>query len=196
MLVTVLLAACRAQTPNLNKEKNASLRQERTEVTKSDFTRLKSIRSTQLVTFGVGLGDRVASARTAVQKAGLTWEVPADPSAVVTIGNASGKTLFGINAEDGVVTRVVWYEGIGPYLAGESGKMTDFHVLDPESPLRLRLLGREDSRDDRGLGKTGKIVTYSYDKEGFRLIGVYPTSDPFDPDEMLLIHLVYPAKTR
>jgi hypothetical protein len=60
----------------------------------------------------------------------------------------------------------------------------------------LRLVGREDSRNERDVGLGIKVVTYSYDKEGFQLIGVYPTSDPLDPDAILMVHLVYPAKAR
>lgn len=165
------------------------------EVTKSDFTRLKAVRATQLLTFGVVLGQQIDVSRAAVQKAGLTWQLPTDPSAVITVGNSSGTTLFGINTDEGVVVRVVWYQELGPYLAGESGRVVDFHILDQDSPLRLRLVGREDNRDERHFGESGRIVTYSYDKEGLRFIGIYPAADSSDPVK-LLVHLVPPAKSR
>ncbi len=196
LLAIVLLAGVLGQTQGPGKKSGLPQDGMRTEVTKSDFTKLRFIRSTQLLTFGVALGQSVETAREEVQKAGLTWEIPTNPSAVIVVGNASGTALFGVNTEDGVITRVVWYAGLGPYLAGKSGRIVDFHVLDPDSPLRLRLLGREDSRDKQGLGNSGKIVTYSYDKEGLRVLGIYPNSDPNDPTATLLIHLVAPAKPR
>jgi len=157
-----------------------------TEVTVDDFTKTEKVRSTDLSTFGVKLGDDLAVAEPKLAANGR--KVFRRESGMVEIYDSQGRELLAIATDrEGRVSKIIWFRDMARHLAGESALLLSSDIADAESPLRLRLLGREDSRNSHP-GSFGSTVTYSYDKEGIRVI----RSGNASP----VIHLVPPAKSR
>jgi len=162
-----------------------------TEITKSDFTRLVAIRSTDLSVFGVKLGDSLSAAKASVERYGLKL-VPAHFADAFSVYEKDGHAeLIGLRTEEQRIVKIALFDGMAKYLAGESRLLMGDEATRPDSPVRLRLLGREDRRSDRQ-DIDGHTVTCSYDKEGLLLIRSYSRLG----DAPTVLHLIFPAKAR
>lgn len=95
--------------------------------------------------------------------------------------------MFDLLVDDRVVTEIRLWPGVAPRLSGEAQKLFQPAVMEVESSLRLRLLGREDNRSSER-GFVGQLVEISYDQEGIRLSQVGDGSVSF--------RLVMPVKRR
>jgi hypothetical protein len=166
------------------------------EISKTDLTQLDKILATNLTVFGVALGDRAGNAEEKVRAAGFRVE----SEAWTRSGQVGGRFIrafdglnkepFGFGEEDGIVTEIVLRSDIVPRLPGNSPKLFDASIMEAESPLRLRLLGREDRRSASGTAIT--TVTFSYDKEGIRLESSMARGRSLGQN----VFLVAPAKAR
>jgi hypothetical protein len=168
------------------------------EITKTDMTKIDKIRSVDLTVFGVALGDATDAAQEKVRAAALRPEVVALPKTnggrFIRVFDSSQKEIFGITDEGGTVTGLTLRNDLAPRLPGESPKLFSASIMEPESALRLRLLGREDSRTvEHPRGTSITEINISYDKEGIRLSQSYVGSLGDLPPT---IHLVMPAKPR
>ena len=164
------------------------------EVTKTDFTKLERIRATDLATFGVRLGDALAVAQAKVEKANLTWRPDLEDKQRCTIWDQRGKQIAAFDIDAGRVAEIVWWDGMGKYLVGDAPRLFDKTVVDPDSPIRLKLLGRENSHSEQKL-LTGRTVTYAYDREGLQIIVVFAAIGDYR-SLSIVVHLVQPAKAR
>lgn len=157
------------------------------EVTRTDFTKVERVRSTQLTTFGAALGDEREKALGAIRAAGMAITTkPRSEWLGVYDGNDEVAILL---FQDGRLAKVAWQKPMTRYLAGDSAKLLDDTIARPESPLRLQLLGREDSRTVEGGALP--LVTCSYDREGLRISELSTSTQ-----RIILVHLVPPAKPR
>jgi hypothetical protein len=170
----------------------------RIEITQTDITKISPIRSVSLALFGIALGDRTDAAQEQAKAAGFRPEAVTTPqkdgSRFVRVFDSSEKELFGFKDEGGTVTALTLRNDLAPRLPGESSKLFNASIMEKESALRLRLLGREDSRSvDQPRGTSITSVTISYDKEGISLTQSYVGRMGDLPPT---IHLVMPAKAR
>ena len=144
------------------------------EITKTDVTTVGTIRSVGLSVFGIALGDRTDAAQEKARAAGFRSEMgttpQADGSRFVRVFDAAGKEVLGLTDEGGTVTGITLRRDLADRLPGESPKLFNAAIMEPQSALRLRLLGREDSRTvEQPRGTSITMVNISYDKEGIRL---------------------------
>jgi len=160
------------------------------EVTRVDFTKLKEIASSGLAVFGVTLGDSVESAKVKFEQAGL--KIKARQLAGSFSVYENGDELLALDSQGERITLIALFSKMAKHLAGESALLLDPDIVLPDSALRLRLLGREDSRSDER-NSIGHTVTCSYDKEGIRLIKSFSVSLG---DAAPVLHLVASAKKR
>lgn len=161
-VVTILSAVLSAQE---------SPRVAATEVTKTDVTKIDKIRSTGLMLFGVALGDTFSDAEEKARSAGFVMKSEALTRRAGHLARAfdsSGTESWGFSDESGTVTEIIVRSDLAPRLPGESSKLFEPSIMDAESPLRLRLLGREDNRTVERPTATMTTITISYDKEGIR----------------------------
>jgi hypothetical protein len=188
LAVAVLATVLTAQAPQL-------------EVTQTDLTKIDKIRSVSLSLFGIALGDRTQAAEAKARAAGFRLEeVDASrrsgqvSAGFIRVFDSSDNEVFGIGDEGGTVTQLVLRSDLAPRLAGESSKLFEASIMEPESALRLRLLGREDNRTvEHPSGTYLTTITISYDKEGIRLTrSLIKGRGDLDP----VIHWVMPAKIR
>jgi hypothetical protein len=174
-------------------------RGERLEVTAVDFVHVQPIRADRLSVFGVGLGDSLPKAKTAVQVGGLVWKDPELGLGLVVIQDKHGQHLFGFNHERSIITRIILYSGLISHLVGDSKMLLMPEILEMDSPGRLVLLGREDFRREENTN--GLISTsFVYDTEGLRLIGLRATTAQaiklFKSISGQMVHFIFPAKNR
>jgi hypothetical protein len=151
------------------------------EVTQTDITKLERLRSTDVLTFGVRLGDSEESAEKALLRAGVAGKLAGEG---LTVWDSPRREIAVFGIEDGRVVMVAWFPGMAAHLAGEARLLLDESIVDKDSALRLRLIGREDSYSVEG-GRWG-ARTFSYDREGIRIIGA---ATP-------VVHLVFPSRKR
>ena len=171
-----------------------------TEITKSDFTALKRLRSTELSIFGIKLGDTAARARELAEAAGLIWSEreyrnPTAPggkgkNAEIAKPGNDAYVIFGIDGD--VVASITLHKNLQPLLAGESSRLLNVDCTDQESAARLKLLGREDRRTVDS-SRLMTVISYEYDKEGIRLVRLSTAGVPADT---VALTLRAPAKAR
>jgi hypothetical protein len=148
-----------------------STRASATEITKTDVTNIEKVRSTNLMLFGVALGDKFSEAEEKARSAGFVVKSEAltrRAGHLARVFDSSGKESWGFSDESGTVTEIIVRSDLAPRLPGESSKLFDPTIMDAESPLRLRLFGREDNRTVERPAASMTTITISYDKEGIR----------------------------
>lgn len=160
-----------------------------TEVTVHDVTELAELRSTELCTLGVALGDAEERMRSSSAERG--WQLAVDPRLGCCTASIAGEPVALFEVKGGRVERVVWYAALAKYLAGRAAKLLDADVGLPDSPVRLSLLGREDRHTLEHSAYLPDDATYSYDREGIRIV-YFADGET----RVLTLQLVTPAKMR
>jgi hypothetical protein len=185
-LLAVLLASC-GNSPK------------RIEVTAKQFTGPPFLTSEQIQTFGVGLGDSEVDARRALERAGLTWDmpIPGNPLVSARIRDLRGQVIMEVHTSpppggrtgtwnylfhrfwkapryDFTVDAIEWLNDLIPRLAGNNALLLADTIMHPDSPLRRHLLGGDGVRTSQpGMSGGAEFVTYSYPAQGFKISGSY-----------------------
>ncbi len=180
--ILLLLTGAQSVLPQSNSARHT------VEVTQADFTKEAKIVSTELAIFGVMLGDSISDARAKIEHVGLKLTAPEGRYTVIA---NDGTELVGIRIDGDKIVMLALFSAMAKYLAGDSVRLLSDDVTSPDSPVRLRLLGREDKRDVEH-NSIGIVVTCSYDKEGIRLIRSYSRYG----DAPTVMHVVPPARIR
>lgn len=162
------------------------------EMTRSDFTGVQGVRSTNVTFFGIGLGDSKINAKAAAAKAHLSWLPEEEFPNNVELQDADGETPAIIQIDEGMVSTMVLHRAASRYLAGNARKLFSADVVDADSPIRLQLLGRED-KVTRTEDAASETITYTYDKEGFQLRCIAFAASG---DVIISFHLIAPARSR
>lgn len=168
------------------------------EITTTDITKLERIRSTDLTLFGIAIGDTTEAAQGKVTAAGFRAELveapQADGNRFTRVFDGANKEIFGFTDDGGSVEGLTLRDQLSARLPGDSARLLHASIMAAESPLRLRLLGREDSRTvERARGASITTIKISYDKEGIRLNQSYIEGTGNLP---VTLHVVRPARPR
>lgn len=169
----------------------------RVEVTTTNFTGPPFLNSTQVQTFGVAVGDSEVDARRAIQRAGLTWEMPfsGNPLVFVRIHDPRGRVILLVHTSpppggrtgtwnylfhrlwkapryDFTVDAIEWHAELAPRLAGNNALLLGGAIMLPDSSLRRHLLGGDGVRESH-LEMSGRVefVSYSFTNQGFKISG-------------------------
>ncbi len=184
-LLAVFFASCRKSL-------------KRVEVTTTNFTGPPFLNSTQIQTFGVGLGDSEPDAKRALERAGLSWQMPlpGNPLISARIRDPRGHVIMEVHTSppsggrteswnyffhrlwkapryDFTVDAIAWHDVLIPRLAGNNVLLLADAIMHPDSPLRRHLLGGDGVRISQP-GASGEVefVTYSFPAQGFRISGL------------------------
>lgn len=166
------------------------------EITKTDLTKVDKLLSTNVSLFGVSLGDQFSEAEEKARSAGFVVKsetLARGAGHLARVFDSSGKESWGFSDETGTVIEIILRSDLATRLPGDSSKLFDPTIMDAESPLRLRLLGREDKRSVEHPVASMTTISISYDKEGIRLTqSNLGGGRNFPPT----VFLVVPAKSR
>lgn len=164
----------------------------RTEITKRDFTRGPAPCSLRLSLYGIYLGEASDAVRSSMEAAGFTlyetrghW-LGVSSAHLIARRNHSLVKYFTVVLRDDRVEAIILHSVMHWYLSGDSSGLLEPEAGERDSPLRLRLLGREDAIHD-----SAAEVTYVYDSEGFELSVVNP-----DPNTGRLVELTLRSPVR
>lgn len=160
------------------------------EITTQDFTKAQPLRSSQLSFCGVTLGQSVSDARN-ITCPGLAWYFSSATQNTELRGN-SGQTIAVLLVEGGIVSEIVLQSTAAPLLSGDSRQLLTEAAFSENSPIRLRLLGREDSKSISSDDPLLKVCAFTYDTEGIELSSIQIGNGT--PNYR--IRLRYPAKRR
>jgi len=163
----------------------------RVEITKTDFTKMETIRSTEMEVFGVGLGDLMEDSKKKLRDAGLVLKEGAPSPESCAVFDAHQTELLVLDSHEGRIKKIALFDGISRFLAGNAKQLYDLSITEADSSIRLVLLGREDKRTVER-NSIGSIVSCSYDREGIRVIRSFSQYGDAAP----VIHLVPPARSR
>lgn len=186
MKVTITSLLVVLMTTILGGQNNTTLAPAAIEITQQDFTKVERLRSSNLMVFGVQLGQTEEKAEAAVKSAGLSWVKL--PSGNAAIRDANGKWLVSVDVAKGEIVLLILESVIVDYMKGDSKKLFSPTVIEQQSSHRLALMGHEDQREEDPLFHT---VKYSYFKEGIAIQALRPLDPP-----PIRIWLFLPAKSR
>ena len=168
------------------------------EVTTTNFLAQPRIVSTNLKTFGVRLGmtrsDAIEALGRVCQQCPVRLDGENTYGEIAVVTTDGQYRLMTFHIADGKVDWIRWDRAMENYLAGESGKLLTADAFTPDSPIRLRLLGREDNAThvSRQLITLVETVTFVYGKEGLQMEQVLSSVLP----PTLSIALTTPARAR
>ena len=177
LMVTVMCAALHAEPQVAQVQDDAIV-----EVTTQDFTTLPKIVSSQLSTFGIRFGMNRAEVAAAVGKHCPTCSMRnrehltltglvKDGEVVITSEGEELPAATVIFSQD-LVESIQWMANMRNHLAGQSKKLLTPEAYTLDSPVRLELLGREDTFIPVTVGGSnnpGWHHTFVYEKEGLKL---------------------------
>jgi hypothetical protein len=166
----------------------------RLEMTQHDFTREASLCSLRMSLYGIYLGQAREDALAAITSAGFTPREMQGDNAITEVhyifarrGHSLVK-YFTLQIRSERVETITLHAAMQALLPGESAMLLDAESALPDSPVRRRLLGREDEAH-----VSPDSATYAYFAEGLELALVPP-----DPTNLRLVELTlrFPARAR
>ena len=194
LMVTVMCAALHAEPQVAQVQDDAIV-----EVTAQDFVTLPKIVSTQLSTFGIRFGMNGAEVAAALGKHCPKCSLKRGQSGEdLIIFEGDELPAAAVKYSEDLVERIRWMSNMRNHLMGQSKELLTPEAYTPDSPVRLELLGREDTytpvTESNSVGATS-TQTFVYAKEGLQL-ELFKTNIMGNAYSVMSVKLTKPARIR